>query len=157
VGIQNIKQGKEFESVDDSCEIFYIPSGKVTKVWPEIYPLLDKCHRYSNGELETQDFLNMIVEGNMHLWVAVEDGVMIAAVVSEFVIYPRKKIMRIVSLGGKGVDRWLEKLYAVIEATALSVGCTGLEAWGRKGWERKLKDWSSTYRLYTKNIKDRLQ
>ena len=156
MGIQNIKQGKEFESVDDSCKIFYIHADKATKVWPQIYPLLDKCHRYSNGEIETQDFLDMIVEGNMHLYIATVDEVIIAAMLAEFVMYPRKKIMRIVAIGGEGMDKWM-KFFPDLEATALSVGCTGLEAWGRKGWERILKDWDSTYTVYTKDIKHRLQ
>ena len=154
--VQNIKQRKEYESVDDSCEVFYIPSDKAESIWPKIYPLLDKCHRYSNGELETQDFLNMIVEEDMHLYVSIVDEVVIAAMLTEFVMYPRKKVMRIVAVGGRGMDKWM-KFFPALEASALSVGCTGLEAWGRKGWERILKDWDSTYRVYTKDIKHRLQ
>jgi len=144
------------EPLGPPCEVSFIDPKEIESVWPMVYPLIDKCHRYANGELETQDFLDMLTSGAMQLWVATDDSLIFAAMITEFVQYPRKKVMRIIAIGGEGMKRWM-RFFPALEAAALQVGCTGFEALGRKGWLRILKDWECTYYVLTKDIKYRLQ
>jgi hypothetical protein len=144
------------EPLGRPCEVSLIDPKEVESIWPIVYPLIDKCHRYSNGELETQDFLGMITSGAMQLWVATDENLIFAAMITELVKYPRKKVMRIIAIGGEGMKRWM-RFFPALEAAALQAGCTGLETLGRKGWLKVLKDWECTYYILTKDIKYRLQ
>jgi len=143
------------------CEVALVDKKDAAELWDVVYPILDRCHSYSNGELETQDYLQMILNGDMQLWIAADtkhpsqEGIF-AAMLTEFVMYPRKKVMRIVAIAGEGMDRWM-KYFPALESAALEVGCTGLEVFGRKGWLRILKDWKCSYHVLTKDIKHRMQ
>jgi len=92
----------------------------------------------------------------MQLWVATDENLIFAAMITELVKYPRKKVMRIIAIGGEGMNRWM-RFFPSLEAAALKAGCTGLETLGRKGWLKVLKDWECTYYILTKDIKYRLQ
>ena len=144
------------EQLGQPCNVALVDVDKVASIWEEVYPLIDKAQVYAAGELDTQDFFAMIENGDMQLWIAEDDGDIFAMMLTEFVQYPRKKVMRIVSIGGEGMNRWM-KYFPALEAAALSVGCTGFEIFGRKGWLRVLKDWKCSYHVLTKDIKHRLQ
>ena len=144
------------EQLGQPCNVALVDVDKVASIWEEVYPLLEKAQVYTAGELDTQDFFDMIKNGDMQLWIAEDDGGIFAMMLTEFVKYPRMKVMRIVSIGGKEMNRWM-KYFPALEAAALSVGCTGFEIFGRKGWLRVLKDWECSYHVLTKDIKHRLQ
>ena len=144
------------EQPGQPCNVALVAADKVASIWEEVYPLLDMAQVYAAGELDTQDYFAMIENGDMQLWIAENDGGIFAMMLTEFVQYPRKKVMRIVSIGGKEMNRWM-KYFPALEAAALSVGCTGFEVFGRKGWLRVLKDWKCSYHVLTKDIKHKLQ
>ena len=144
------------EQLGQPCNVALVDADKVASIWEEVYPLLEKAQVYAAGELDTQDFFKMIENGDMQLWIAEDDNGIFAMMLTEFVKYPRKKVMRIVSIGGSEMNRWM-KYFPALEAAALSVGCTGFEIFGRKGWLKILKDWKCSYHVLTKDIKHRLQ
>ena len=144
------------EQLGQPCNVALVDVDKVASIWEEVYPLLEKAQVYAAGELDTQDFFEMIESGDMQLWIAEDDGGIFAMMLTEFIQYPRKKVMRIVSIGGREMNRWM-KYFPALEAAALSVGCTGFEVFGRKGWLRVLKDWKCSYYVLTKDIKHKLQ
>ena len=144
------------EQLGQPCNVALVDADQVASIWEEVYPLLEKAQVYAAGELDTQDFFKMIENGDMQLWIAEDDNGIFAMMLTEFVKYPRKKVMRIVSIGGEGMNRWM-RYFPALEAAALSVGCTGFEIFGRKGWLKILKDWKCSYHVLTKDIKHRLQ
>ena len=144
------------EQPGQPCEVSIVCIKDVPSLWEEVYPIIDRCQRYANGELETQDYLQMILDGSIQLWVASDKEKIFAAMLTEFIAYPRKKVLRIIAIAGNRMESWME-FFPALEAAALKVGCTGLEAQGRKGWLRVLKDWECSYHVLTKDIKHRLQ
>ena len=64
--------------------------------------------------------------------------------VTEIIQYPRKKIVRVITVAGKDMSMWYEFL-PMLEGYAVRNGCSSLEAWTRKGMTRKLKDWKHSY------------
>ena len=45
-------------------------------IWEEVAPLLEKVKEHSEGELETDDFIEPLTHGDMQLWIATEDAKM---------------------------------------------------------------------------------
>ena len=138
---------------------FILDPSDIPCIWDTIVPFLDKALQYAEGELLSEDILPHLESGDMRLWIAVEKGDVIAAMVTEIVAYPRKRIVRIITLAsdtGHGMKLWYDFL-PLVEGYALSNSCTALEAWGRKGLVRRLPDWKNSYQVITKDIKQRLQ
>ena len=128
----------------------------VAYVWEEVAPLLDTVKEHTEGELETDDFLEPLTHGDMQLWIATEGSTVHGVMVTQLIPYPQKKILRIISLAGDNFAE-LRDFQEMIEAFAVKTGCTALEMWGRKGWKKLLPDWEDTYVVYTKDLKHRMQ
>ena len=128
----------------------------IAYIWEEVAPLLEMVKEHTEGELETDDFLEPLTHGDMHLWIATEDSAVHAVMVTQFVIYPQKNILRIISLAGDDFEK-IRNFQGMIEGFAIKNECTSLEMWGRKGWKKLLPDWRDTYIVYTKDLKHRMQ
>ena len=128
----------------------------VAHIWEEVAPLLDKVKEHTEGELETDDFLEPLTHGDMQLWMATEESDVRAVMVTQIITYPQKRVLRIISLAGEDFEE-IRSFQEMIEGFAIKLGCTALEMWGRKGWKKLLPDWKDTYIVYTKDLKMRMQ
>ena len=128
----------------------------IAYIWDEVAPLLEKVKEHTEGELETDDFLEPLTHGDMQLWIATEQSDVHAVMVTHLITYPQKKILRIISLAGEDFEE-IRSFQEMIEGFAIKLGCTALEMWGRKGWKKLLPDWKDTYIVYTKDLKMRMQ
>ena len=128
----------------------------IAYIWEDVAPLLEMVQEHTEGELETDDFLEPLTHGNMQLWIATEEKDIHAVMVTQFVIYPQKNILRIISLAGDDFEK-IRNFQEMIEGFAIKNECTALEMWGRKGWKKLLPDWRDTYIVYTKDLKHRMQ
>ena len=128
----------------------------IAYIWEEVAPLLNTVREHTEGELETDDFLEPLTHGDMQLWIATEDSTVHGVMVTQLIPYPQKKILRVISLAGDNFEE-LREFQEMIEAFAVKTGCTALEMWGRKGWKKLLPDWEDTYVVYTKDLKHRMQ
>ena len=138
-----------------NCEVGLVPPTQVPHIWEKVHEHLLRMAPHSEGELEPEDFFEALTEGEMQLWVAIENKDIVASMVTQVVPYPRKRVLRIISIGGDGMDRWIEQL-PMVEDWALSMGCTSLECWGRRGWLKVLKDWKCSYHIITKDLTTRM-
>ena len=138
------------------CKVVLVEPDDIQYVWDEVAPLMDAALKHSEGELLTEDLVEHLDNDDLRLWVAMKDDKVIAAMITEIISYPRKKILRVITLAGKDMDLWYDFLPSV-EGYALSKQCSALEAWARKGMTRKLKDWRHSYDIITKDLKERMQ
>ena len=101
--------------------------------------------------MTAEDFLPFLVASEMQLWVAIEDKDVLAAMITQIIPYPRKRVLRILVLAGAEMDKWLPFLPEV-EKWAKDIGCSHIECWGRKGWLKVLSDWKNSYHILTKEL-----
>ena len=128
----------------------------IAYIWEDVSPLIEMARKHSEGELETDDFLEPLTHGDMQLWIATEDNNMHSAMVTQIVPYPQKQILRVILIAGSDFKR-LYEFNDMIESFAIKTGCSAMELWGRKGWKKLLPDWESNYIVYTKELKHRMQ
>ncbi len=88
--------------------------------------------------LDYQDFYTLddvyskIRLGNAFLWPGKE-----SAIITEFVVFPRKKLLHILVIAGKYKE--IEKMFICIEDYAKKLNIDRITGSGRKGWFRKTK------------------
>ena len=128
----------------------------VAYVWEEVVPLLARVAPHTEGEMEPDDYIEPLTHGDMQLWVVVENKHVNAALVTQIISYPQKRILRLISLAGDNFQE-IKDFLEMVEVFALKNGCTALEMWGRKGWKKLLSDWKDSYIVYTKDLKTRMQ
>jgi hypothetical protein len=138
-----------------NCKIRLCHPTQIPEVWDTVHVHLERMSPHSEGELTSEDFYIPLAEGDMQLWLAFIESEILASMVTQIVPYPRKKVLRIISIAGEDMNNWIDNL-PLIEDWALSQGCTSLECWGRKGWLKVLEDWKCSYHILTKNLQYRM-
>ena len=98
----------------------------------------ERCQHWIEKSLKYQDFYTIddieakIRDGIAFLWPGKE-----SAIVTEFVFFPKKKVLHILCIAGKYKE--VEEIYMCIEEYAKKLGINKITGSGRKGWLRKVK------------------
>lgn len=102
------------------------------------------------GEIEIQDVYKKLQDGTMGL-IDIHGK---ASCVVEFVDYDQMEALRVVALGGDGMDEWLEELLDFLYKWAAENHMDRVEHNGRKGWVRKLEKYGyrERYIFMTRDI-----
>ena len=112
-------------------------------------PWIEAALGYSGNTHNFEDIVCGVKAGTMQLWPALH-----SCLVTEIVIYPRKKLLNIFLAGGELNE--LMGMQADVEKWAIREGCDGGMISGRRGWERPLKKfgWKFQHVYYTKEIEN---
>ena len=110
-------------------------------------PWIEAALEYSGGTDNFVDVAEGIIQGNMQLWPSPR-----GCIVTEIVVYPRKKVLN-VFLGGGKLDQLLD-MHNDVTAWAKSYGCEALTITGRFGWKKPLKahGWKPLHASFQKEI-----
>ena len=99
--------------------------------WQRCKPLIEKAVEYQDF-YTIDDVEDKIRNGIALLWPGKE-----TAIVTEFVVFPNKKVLHILCIAGKYEE--VEEIYKSIENYAREIGIDKITGSGRKGWLRKVK------------------
>jgi len=120
-----------------------ITSCQIDEIWGEVEPYIEAALERTMGELTTFDIRNFCKNRDMQLW-AIHNPDLCGAVTTEIIKYPKRKILRIVTIGGSVLDGWSMELSKAMDAFARHEGASGIEAIGRKGWVAKVAPFGYT-------------
>lgn len=99
--------------------------------WERCKPLIEKAIEYQDS-YTIDDVEAKIGNGIALLWPGKE-----TAIVTEFVVFPNKKVLHILCIAGKYEE--VEEIYKSIENYAREMGIDKITGSGLKGWLRKVK------------------
>lgn len=97
-----------------------------------------------DGNYELADVFERLLNNHCQLWIAIDDGELIAAMVTQISNFPRKRVLTVMYLAGKHRKLWMHFMEQ-IENWAKQQGCVGVEAYARKGLLKWLPDWRQAY------------
>ena len=110
--------------------------------WPAgMWGYLERIAQRSSGRYLACDLAALVSGNRVAAWLVLVDAVDRGLILTEILIYPQLKAVRVFGLAGDGMEDWLDAAEAEITAFGESRGCSRLEAGGRSGWERVLPHW----------------
>ncbi len=124
-------------------------------VWDDCEPYISMGNSRGKEEQNTHDIYHKIKNQEMQLWILSNDDKEIVSVLTtEIIQYPRRTTCRIVTLGGKDLDEWVEDWLNTLETWALENGCEAIETCCRKGFAKKLEKfgYENTYTVLAKEL-----
>ena len=112
-------------------------------------PWIEAALVHCNGTHEWDDIVAGIASSKMQLWAAPR-----GCIVTEIVVYPRKKVINIFLAGGE-LDQIMDMEHD-IGLWAKSHGCTGGMMTGRLGWKKPLTEngWKLQHVHFHKEIEN---
>ena len=113
--------------------------------WDRCSAWLEAALYYSNGTHTIDDVLETVQRGDAQFWHYPD-----AAVVTEIMDYPQKRVLRYWLAGGN--LKTLLKVEPSIRYWSQLWGCVGIEIIGRKGWHRVLKGFKQTGIILAKDM-----
>lgn len=129
-----------------------IPAPHVDKFWKLAEPYIKRALDRANGELDHHDLRAMIAERNVQLWMVSNKERIVGALTTEIVVYPRKKVVRVITLAGNEFTEWFPVAEEVIIAFGIEQGCEGIESFVRNGLTKRLAP-SGYKKIYEVNYK----
>lgn len=132
-----------------------ITSDKIEDVWPICKEYIDLGNSKSRDEMDVEDIYDRLLHTQMQLWLVFdENSEVISCLTTEVILYPQKKTCRIVTLGGKDLDLWVDKFLDTLEEWAIQAGCEAIETSCRKGFIKKLEKfgYEHTYTVLGKEL-----
>lgn len=134
--------------------VYLVPPSEVSEYWPEAIDLLRPAIEQSGGRMTEKDVLHDIITGVEHLWIIFEDEAVVAACSTTINVYPSKRVLNVLFLGGDGFNNWVGELDQKLSEFCLFVNCSAMELIGRRGFKRAVQQlgWTEEYTLFQKEI-----
>lgn len=119
----------------------YVPQADIDEWWPRIEPILRRAIDRVESDLSLSELYQRAKAGNILLWVAIDDGILTAAMATTEIVINGERTAFILAMSGIGEGKWIEPLLAELERLALLTGIKRIRLSGRKGWARALPDY----------------
>jgi hypothetical protein len=127
-----------------------VDPARIRELWPHVEHFAKEAMR--RGDLGDYHNVNRrVLAGQMLVWLAWHEPNIEAIAITELVRTERSRSCVIVACGGTRVRRWIG-LIEHIENYARDEGCDNVRIFGRKGWQRLLKDYSAPKVLLEKAL-----
>lgn len=121
-----------------------VPQDMLESLWPFIAPFLSKAVNLTPEMATLNDVYEQCANGENIAWVVVQDNKIIAAYTTRVVEYPQARALIVDYLGGERMKDWLGLAVTSIKNQAKRNNCKWFEAYGRRGWERLVKEYNVT-------------
>lgn len=120
-------------------EVSAVPAEFVKQVWPDVKEYMQGAADYTYGRYDVEDILDSITDYDHTLWIAFDVEGIKGAVVTNFIDYPRKRMLCMNFCGGVGVSDWQAPMLKLLQSWAKDNDCDGIESTGRMGWSKVFK------------------
>lgn len=113
----------------------YVPTlPEASCFWPLIKPWVDETVGYSAGCYESVDLYRSMLNGELRLWLVIEEGKPLAFAMTRIEKHPRRWLLAVPFIGGNRMTEWWKLLLEQLTTYAKFVGCDGMTGGGREGW-----------------------
>jgi hypothetical protein len=121
-------------------QVSMVPKELVDSCWEQVEPYMEKASKYTYGRYTCDDIYDSVKEHDYQLWIAFEEGKIKGAVVTNAIVYPKRKLLAMQFCGGIELKEWKAPMLALLQRFARDIGCDGIESTGRPGWSKVFKN-----------------
>lgn len=128
-------------------DIGILDSPYIDKVWGTVAPHIDSALKRDTSQSITLDDVYRELKNNkMLLWYVVTEEEIMAVAVTEVAEFPRRKVLHVLTLGGKDMPLWIDPLRDAFFSYMDELKLDALQAHCRLGLAKKLyTDYGWTY------------
>ena len=140
----------DVHAMNTASSLRQIPAPAVIYEWPRVASLVRTALARGEGSYSESDVATACLTGAWVLWIVDTGGMVAAICVSQIADFPkqRKCILRYLA----GSMEAIEPHIPSIESYARREGCKVLEGYARKGWTRRMPDWTQKNVVMQKDL-----
>jgi hypothetical protein len=118
--------------------LFVVPvrADEIDAVWPQAAPLVRLAQKRIERNVGMADVYDDLTAERTMLWLVRTEDKLRAVIITEIAQHPRRRVWRVLMIGGYGMSEWLDEGIKAMKRAATIAGCSAIEADGRLGWAR---------------------
>ena len=118
---------------------------EILKVWHLIEPDIEKALDHGINEITILDMCKQALNNKIFIFITLDrDKKIVCTTTLRFLHYGSVKTCQIITNTTNGIPlKQVEHDHRIFEDFARDNGCSHMQVWGRKGWQRRLKSLSS--------------
>ena len=140
--------------------MFLVPVGQIHKALPALMPHLETSAEWTNGRAGVDDLVRFVVNGQMQLWVVVDEDKILGHTITEVKQYPQCKmlVVQYCAMQTGTLEEVEDHMQDLAARFAKDAGFAGIEFIGRPGWRNTANKYRYTTQsvTYQKFFKDEL-
>jgi hypothetical protein len=118
--------------------IALISKSEVDEAWRDAAHLVRLSQKRVESYTGMADIYEQLLVGGMDMWtISVEDKLKAAAITAT-VKHPRKRVLKVVHIGGFDMGLWIDEFIAALREVAHQLECSAIHADCRSGWAKVL-------------------
>jgi hypothetical protein len=138
--------GSEFEQYEASR----LRNEEIVYYWPWINEELDRIPQTWSGHWTKDSLYELAMNERFQVWGFGPKKEIRVFVFTQIIHFPANRVLQIFLCFGNSLDEALPIIEATLERFALETSCALVEITGRRGWERKLKNFHYDYTVMTR-------
>lgn len=127
-----------------SVDLVCVHPDEIERAWPHASAWVKSAFDTGLGDSTFESTRGLLFGGHALLWLIVDRGGVVGAVVTQIVQEPAKKLCTVLALGGTGMARW-KHLMTKIEKYAAHERCAAVRIYGRSGWQRVYPEYTQPW------------
>jgi ABC-type molybdate transport system substrate-binding protein len=125
-------------------DISLVPYGKISYLIPSLLKYLQESESWTKGRASVDDIIRFVLTGQMQLWVVFDPENSAAVhgyVMTEIKQYPKTSmfIIQYCAMDPNHMKYVDDIMHTTADKFARDMGCSGIEFYGRPGWEPHVK------------------
>lgn len=140
-------------------DITLVPYGQITYLVPSLIKYFKESESWTKGRASVDDIVRFALTGQMQLWVVFDpknNDAIHGYVMTEIKQYPQTKmlIIQYCAMNPNHMKYVDDIMHNTADKFAKDAGCTGIEFYGRPGWEPHVKKRNYTVKtvIYEKHF-----
>lgn len=132
----------------EKYEFWFFYPEQIEEVWLEAEQHVEAALKTGKGELSVEDVKRFLLEGSMMLFTTAQDGFPELFCVTELLVYPQYKSVRVVALGGKNLAKAMQHFRQPFMEWVLATGAVEVEGWSSNPLLRKYYEILGFHKAY---------
>lgn len=121
-------------------QVSLVPTEYVDNCWSKIETFVIEAAEATEGRYSVEELYEMAKDSRNNLWVTFDESGYKGFVLTSVNNYPQRRILAMNFCGGKEFKTWKTPIIDTLKRFARDCECDSIEAYGRKGWAKILKD-----------------
>ena len=125
-------------NITPTVSIVLVPINQLDEAWQQAAPLIRLSQKRTSSYEGMEDIYDALAAKKQQLWLVRVEDKLKAAAVTAIEQHPRKRILRILHIGGRDMRMWQMDGLEALKFAAKHSECDAIQGDARLGWVRKI-------------------
>ena len=125
-------------NMSPTVSVLLVSPNQLEDAWRNAAHLIRLSQKRIDDYEGMADIYDNLMSNSQQLWLVTVEDKLKAALTTVVEQHPRKRILRVLHIGGFDMATWFEDVLTALKVAATRMGCKAIQGDGRLGWVKKV-------------------